>query len=222
MNSRRSIPIQSSGTIDLASRFLLAVERQSNLDGVGAPRNQSKGFQAREQITFGTSQRDEERVGTENESELLLQLGEIFKPLSRATTGREALCETLRRVVDLGASCGAPIDQFRSAQPNADCARNAYYRLIQEGRHTLRMKVLERLEESVREGELPENADVEVLGTLFVSFVIGLAVSVQDGIPIASLLDSVTLFVAGLGFHTIRSTRRRRRGTRPVLEFVSR
>jgi hypothetical protein len=192
------------------------------LDGADAPRNLSEAFLARQQIASSTLQLDEERVGPENESELLLHLGEIFKPLSRATTGREALYEMLRRVVDLGASCGTSIDQFRSAQPNANCTRDAYHRLIQDGRHTLRMKVLERLEESVREGELPEDADVEVLGTLFVSFVIGLAVSVQDGIPIASLLDSVTLFVAGLGFHTIRSSKRRQRGSRPVLEFVSR
>jgi hypothetical protein len=154
-----------------------------------------------------------DRFEEAGKSKLPLSL-ETTLDLLHAKTGREAVCAILRRVVLLGDSCQMSTSQSLSVEPRPSGETNTCDSFVPERRQILREHVLRRLEESVFEGELPEDADVEALATLCVSFLIGLAASTRDELPITCLLNSVALFVDGLGFHTVRPTRHRNRGPR--------
>ena len=171
-----------------------------------------------EQIVSAAFNCDEEA----GRCEPALRLEVVLEPLSHANSGRVALRETLQRVVELGISCRYTDEQIGPAETPANVARNTSNWRAQDCRQIMRTKVLGRLEQSVCDGELPEDADVEALCILCVSFLIGLTVSVQDGIPTEALLNSVALFVASLGFHTVRPAKRRHRRAQSVLAFVGR
>ena len=86
-------------------------------------------------------------------------------------------------------------------------------RMDREWRFTLRIRIYERLESAVTEGELPEKADIEVLCCLCTSFACGLRTSLEDGIATESLANAIALFVESLGFHKVREPKRRRRNS---------
>jgi hypothetical protein len=92
----------------------------------------------------------------------------------------------------------------------------------QELRYALRSQIIKRLKDAVFEGELPENADVEVLSCLCISFASGLAAILQDGISVTSLVDSVALFVESVGLNKVRPPKRRPRNSHQVLTLVKR
>jgi hypothetical protein len=147
-----------------------------------------------------------------SENNSLLEL--IWRPLQTASTGREALRGMLLGVLAAVArSESNPSEPAGSLRGEKDEPLRAPRRETSE---LLRMQVLRRLKHSVYEGELPENADVQVLTCLCVSFAQGLAVSMNNAISQTWLETSITLFVENLGFHKIRKAKRPARGCAPV------
>jgi hypothetical protein len=135
----------------------------------------------------------------------------VLAPLRTAATGREALLTMLHAVLSGGACAptGANVSSSEDSCPTVE--NDSSLRNNREWRAALRSLVSERLEQSVYEGELPEKANVDGLSSLCTLFASGLAASLQDGISATSLATSISLFVESLGFHGVRSPKRRRR-----------
>jgi hypothetical protein len=141
-----------------------------------------------------------------NETDCLLSL--VLDPLQTAKTGQEAVLEMLNGVLSAGLSMPAgPNAPFSAILPGSGEA-DSTGPISRQWRHSLRNLIDERLERSVHEGELPEDAALEVLSCLCTSFASGLVVSLQDGISAASLAKSICLFVESLGFHRVRRPKR--------------
>jgi hypothetical protein len=159
-------------------------------------------------------------------AEIDRQLLSVSEPLRVAPTGREAVLDMFKRVVSAGLLVSrkqrAPLLAALHSSPEND--PNQW--TSRERRFALRGQILKRLEHSVREGELPEDADVEALSCLCMSFVSGLAASLEDGISGDSLEDSIALFVESVGFHKVRMPKRRSpsgsQTSKPVLTLVKR
>ena len=136
------------------------------------------------------------RIG---ESEVSREVASILEPLSAAATGREGIRQMLERIV--------------SADPSfaPSCIHS---------RQMIRVQILHRLESAVYEGELPERTQTETLGSSCSSFLLGLAINRQDGVSAARLIDSISLFVDGLGFHSVRPAKRKRRVNANLVPFV--
>jgi AcrR family transcriptional regulator len=83
-------------------------------------------------------------------------------------------------------------------------------------------QIRDRFERAVYEGELPEGANVHSLSALTLAVVSGLLFGAPEEVSDVTLLDSARLFVEGLGFHVVRSTKSRPRRLAPVLQFVRR
>jgi hypothetical protein len=145
-------------------------------------------------------------------------LTRVSDPLRKAQTGKEAIHGMLQSAVCFGMTYGQPWDNG-SAISSSQGERWFRCRTIKDLRRALERQVRERLEVSVSEGELPENANVQSMSALCMSVLNGLLFCIEDDIPEASLLDSVRMFVESLGFHPVRPLRRRRR-TAAVLALV--
>jgi hypothetical protein len=141
----------------------------------------------------------------------------VLAPLRAAATGREAVLSMLHAVLSGGASVptGPNVPPLRASSPTVE--DDSSLRKNREWRASLRSLVSERLERSVYEGELPENANIEGLSALCTLFASGLAASLQDGISATSLATSISLFVESVGFHSVRAPKRRRRSTPSVI-----
>jgi hypothetical protein len=83
-------------------------------------------------------------------------------------------------------------------------------------RDLLRYQILERLEHSLWEGELPEHADIQAVSCLCMSLASGLGVCLQDGISKTWLENSIHQFVESVGFHKVPAPKRRARNTLPA------
>jgi hypothetical protein len=140
------------------------------------------------------------------------QLAVISEPLRTAATGQEAVRDMLQGVL----AASLPVPTVLHFGVEIDSTRA----VGKEWRHQLRRQLIKRLQHSVSEGELPEDADVQVLSCLCVSFASGLAVSLQDGISKTWLEGSIPLFLESVGFHKIRIPKRRPRGSSPLRRGV--
>jgi hypothetical protein len=141
----------------------------------------------------------------------------VFAPLRTGATGREALLTMLHAVLS-GRACvpaGPNVSPSGDSCPTVE--NDSSLQNSREWRAALRSLVSERLEQSVYEGELPERANVEGLSSLCTLFASGLAASLQDGISATSLATSISLFVESVGFHSVRSPKRRRRNSPSVV-----
>jgi hypothetical protein len=141
----------------------------------------------------------------------------VLAPLRTAATGREALLTMLHVVLSGGACVPAEPNVSPSGDSCPTVENDLRLRINREWRASMRSLVSERLEQSVYEGELPENANVDGLSSLCTLFATGLAASLQDGIPATSLATSISLFVESLGFHSARAPKRRRRNSPSVI-----
>jgi len=136
------------------------------------------------------------------------QLLRALEPLRSAVTGREAVLEMLHGILSFNLS---QLPESSAAHSSIlHSGGEATPHISRQWRLSLRSLSLDRLERSVYEGELPEDADVEVLSCLLLSFASGLAASAQYGISAASWSNSISLFVESIGFQRIRAPKRRR------------
>jgi hypothetical protein len=150
-------------------------------------------------------------------NEIDLQPASVLAPLRTAATGREAVLSMLHAVLFGSAwvPAGPNVSPSGGSSPTAE--NDSILRKSREWRASLRSLVSERLERSVYEGELPENANIEGLSSLCTLFASGLAASLQDGISAASLATSISLFLESVGFHSVRAPKRRRRNSPSVI-----
>lgn len=153
-------------------------------------------------------------------NEIDCQLSFVLAPLRRAVTGREAVLDMLHGVLSAGLYVAAGPNTPRSPILHSGVETDSILQMSREWRYSLRSLIVERLEQSVYEGELPEDADVHVLSCLCMSFASGLAASLQDGISAASLANSIALFVESIGFHRVRELKRRLRNSPSVVAPV--
>jgi hypothetical protein len=149
-------------------------------------------------------------------SEIDGQLAPVLEPLKMAATGREAVQDMLLGVLSADLSTAPGSNASLPALLHFSVDTDSTLQTSRACRHSLQSQIHQRLEHSVSEGELPECADVQVLSCLCMSFMSGLAVSLQDGIPKECLEDSIPLFVESVGFHKVRIPKRRERSTSPV------
>jgi hypothetical protein len=145
---------------------------------------------------------------------VLLRVSELLR---KAQTGKEAIHGMLQSAVSLGTIYSRFRNDGSTVSPTAGGPRIPDH-AIKDLRRTLERQVRERFEASVSEGELPENANVESMSALCMSLLSGLLFCMEDGVSETSLLDSVGIFVEGLGFHTLRPLKRR--SQTPVLALV--
>jgi AcrR family transcriptional regulator len=80
---------------------------------------------------------------------------------------------------------------------------------LSEQRRSLQKPVRDRVAQSVVEGELPEDTNVDAVANLCLAVLGGLTFRVIDGTPKGLLLRSIELFVNGLGFSSQKSLVRR-------------
>jgi hypothetical protein len=156
-------------------------------------------------------------VSASGYNEIDRQLPSVLVPLRTAATGREAVLSMLHAVLSRAASMPAGPNSSPSGGLSPTVEIDSILRKNREWRASLRSLVAERLEQSVYEGELPENANIEGLSSLCTLFASGLAASLQDGISASSLATSISLFVESVGFHRVRAPKRRRRNSPSVI-----
>jgi hypothetical protein len=152
-----------------------------------------------------------------HELNLDLMLRRVSEPLQNAPTGKEAIHGMLQRAVSFGMKYSRFWDN-RSAIPLTEGGLGLRGHAIKNLRQALRRQVRERFEASVSEGELPENANVESMSALCMSLLNGFLFCIEDGAREALLLDSVRIFMEGLGFHARRPLKKRSQA--PVLILV--
>jgi len=153
-------------------------------------------------------------------SEAERHLWAALERLRTARTGREAVLNILHEVLAAGVRELAESNAAPPAILNGTVAVDSTQQISREWRHSLRSLLFELLERSVFEGELPEDAETEVLTCLCTSFVSGLAVGLRDGLPTEALAQSISLFVESVGFHKIRPPRRSPGDSQKVLAPV--
>ena len=123
------------------------------------------------------------------------------EPLRVSPTGREAILSMLQENVRLRrhwpkyCGCLFTINAFVIPPEEADLRD-----LLTEKRRSLSKQIRSRLARSVTEGELPKDANPEVLANLCFTLLSGLTVRVLDGAPPHLLFRSIELFVNAIGF----------------------
>ena len=132
-----------------------------------------------------------------------------MKALRAPTTGRQALMDLLLGLLSSDLVSVEPESMAKILE--GPVSSESVEGMSREWRYTLRNLIYQRLERSVGDGELPERADIEVLSCLCISFASGLITSLQDGISAESLTNAIDLFVESVGFHKVRTPKRRSR-----------
>ena len=159
---------------------------------------------------YGTLQPEEALFEAAPEILPSVVLATLTEPLRTAPTGRDAIHGLLEIAMSLRNPGARSLT--RGGKPDAQtiygCGKSLEYH------------IRDRFERSVYEGELPEGANVGAMSALTLTVVRGLVFCTQDSA--ATLLDSLKLFVNGLGFHVPGSAKRRPRPLAPVLQFVRR
>ncbi len=150
-------------------------------------------------------------------------LAALSKPLRTARTGREAVHGMLEIAISLRRGYRR-LKDHRAGVRSLAVERQPDAEVITNCGNCLEHQIKDRLERSVDEGELPESANILSISALTLTVVNGLLISpVENGSAATlTLLDSVKLFVDGLGFHVVRPVKRRQRRLAPVLQFVRR
>jgi hypothetical protein len=146
-------------------------------------------------------------------------LAAVAQPLRTARTGREAVRSMLEIAVTLRKSRCQLKDHCATVRPPA-IERRADEQLNWDWDKSLGYEIQDRLERSVYEGELPESVNVRSMSALALALVNGLVFRAPGEVSEVTLLDSVRLFVDGLGFHVARPPKRPPRRLAPVLQFV--
>lgn len=145
----------------------------------------------------------------------------LIEPLRTAGTGREAVHGMLEIAISLRRGYRQLKDRLAGIRAPAREPILDPLRIFDCG-ISLEYQIRDRLERSVYEGELPERSDVRAMSALTLTVVSGLVFCARQEDSAATLLDSATLFVNGLGFHVARLPKRRRLQLAPVLQFVRR
>jgi AcrR family transcriptional regulator len=127
------------------------------------------------------------------------------EPLRVSPTGREAILAMLEENVRLRRHwpryCGC-LFTFTAFIPPEDADLQDF---LAEKRRSLSKHIRARFARSVREGELPEDANCEALANLCLTLLSGLTFRVMDGAPPSLLFRSIGLFVDALGFRVRRT-----------------
>lgn len=156
--------------------------------------------------TFGTHEdilRSAIRYCAEAEASLAQE------PLRVSPTGKEAILAMLEENVRLrrhwprSCACLFTFNAFIVPSDDADLQHFLF-----EKRRTLAKHIRSRLVQSVREGELAEGTNCEVLANLCITHLGGLGLRVLDGAPTPLLVRSIKLFVDALGFRSRRRSPR--------------
>jgi hypothetical protein len=148
-------------------------------------------------------------------------LAALVEPLRNANTGREAVRDMLETAVSLQNGYSW-LKELRNVNRAAGAERNSAKQEMPSCGQALEREIRGRFERSVYEGELSENANVRSLSALCLRLVNGFLVCADDGILTVTALESVKLFVDGLGFHVARPSKKRPRRLTRVLAFVRR
>jgi hypothetical protein len=146
-------------------------------------------------------------------------LAVLTEPLRTARTGREAV----RSLLEIAISLRNGYQQsknHRERGPSLALERAPDALGIDDCGNSLECQIRDRFKRSVYEGELPEDANVPSMSALTLAVVSGLLFCAQEEASSATLLDSVRLFVDGLGFHVVRPPTDHSRRLAPVLQFV--
>ena len=128
------------------------------------------------------------------------------EPLRVSPTGREAILAMLEENVRLRRHwpryCGCLFTFTAFIIPPEDADLQDF---LAEKRRSLSKHIRARIARSVREGELPEDANCEALAHLCLTLLSGLTFRVMDGAPPSLLFRSIGLFVDALGFRVRRT-----------------
>jgi AcrR family transcriptional regulator len=123
------------------------------------------------------------------------------EPLRVSPTGREAILSMLEENVRLRRHspryCGCLFTFNAFVIPPGDVDLQEF---LTERRRSLSKQIRLRFAQSVTEGELPGNTNCEVLASLCLTLLSGLAFRVLDGALPGLLFRSLELFVNALGF----------------------
>lgn len=148
-----------------------------------------------------------------------LAVAALVERLGRASTGREAIHDLLEMAITLQTGYRRLRDQFAVNRSPAINQMPDTRGCLDRSR-SLACLIQARFARSVYEGELPESANVAALSTLCLTLVNGLVTRTDEDASTDTLLDSVKLFVDGLGFQRLRRSKRVPRRLTPVLAFV--
>ena len=140
------------------------------------------------------------------------------EPLRVSPTGREAILAMLEENVRLRRHwpgyCGC-LFMFNGfiVPPDETDLRDFLF----EKRRSLSKHVRARFAKSVKEGELPDDANCQALTDLCLTILGGLTFRVLDATPPSLLFRSIELFVSAIGFSTPRDAQKQRvaRGSTP-------
>jgi AcrR family transcriptional regulator len=129
------------------------------------------------------------------------------EPLRVSPTGKEAILSMLEENVRLcrhsPRQCGCLFMFNAFVVPPNEAELQDF---LTDKRRSLSKHIRARLARSVRERELPEDANCEALANLCLTLLSGLTFRVLDGAPPGLLFRSIELFVDALGFRVRRTT----------------
>jgi AcrR family transcriptional regulator len=111
------------------------------------------------------------------------------RALAEELTAREAIARMLRDAVEIYTRPGQPQGcMVVSAATNCSAENDAVMAWLAKHRRARTASLIARLRRAVKDGELPPQTDVEMLGDCFAALLHGLSVQARDGVPKRRLL----------------------------------
>ncbi|MEA3177453.1 MAG: hypothetical protein QOI59_976 [Gammaproteobacteria bacterium] len=111
------------------------------------------------------------------------------RALAEELTAREAIARMLRDAVEIYTRPGQPQGcMVVSAATNCSAENDAVMAWLAKHRRARTASLIARLRRAVKDGELPAQTDVEMLGDCFAALLHGLSVQARDGVPKRRLL----------------------------------
>jgi len=111
------------------------------------------------------------------------------RALAEELTAREAIARMLRDAVEIYTRPGQPQGcMVVSAATNCSAGNDAVLAWLAKHRRARTASLIARLRKAVKDGELPAQTDVEMLGDCFAALLHGLSVQARDGVPKRRLL----------------------------------
>jgi AcrR family transcriptional regulator len=111
------------------------------------------------------------------------------RALAEELTAREAIARMLRDAVEIYTRPGQPQGcMVVSAATNCSAENDAVMAWLAKHRRARTASLIARLRRAVKNGELPVQTDVEMLGDCFAALLHGLSVQARDGVPKRRLL----------------------------------
>jgi len=111
------------------------------------------------------------------------------RALAEELTAREAIARMLRDAVEIYTRPGQPQGcMVVSAATNCSAGNDAVMAWLAKHRRARTASLIARLRKAVKDGELPAQTDVEMLGDCFAALLHGLSVQARDGVPKRRLL----------------------------------